>query len=175
MVMAALPPTGGTHDPRPSEPPATDALALEEASRAYGVSVTTLRRLLRDERIAGAYKVPGPKGAEWRIPRGSLDALGYSPAQPAQDTTPQPAQPSADLAALVASIASLTDALDGQRRQLLAAEEDRGRAEREAVEARVTTARLEAQLDAERERSAELLTRLEAATARRGLFRRRKA
>lgn len=171
--MTALPPAGDTFEDRPAEAPTTEALSLEEAARTYAVSVTTLRRLLRDERLAGAYKVPGPKGSEWRIPSGSLDALGYRAAN-LEPPAPAPVAASGpDLSALVASLATLTDALSAERRQLMAAEEDRGRAEREREEARVEAARLEAQLAAERLRSADLEARLTAATTRRSLFRRK--
>lgn len=58
-----------------------DGLTLTDAASAYGVSVPTLRRLLKAGKLPGAGKVPGPKGTEYRIPAGALEALGYKPKQ----------------------------------------------------------------------------------------------
>jgi len=153
-----LPPPGATSSDRPSEAPATDALSLEQAADRYSVSTTTLRRRLREGEIAGAYKVAGPKGDEWRLPRGALEALGYRELEPepppplAAPDEPPPAQ----MASLMAALERLTLSLDVERRQLAAATEDR-------EDAWITAARLEAELNAERERRQELEQRLEQA------------
>lgn len=49
--------------------------SISEASRRSGVSVSTIRRRLKDGAIPGAHKAPGPDGEEWRIPVASLDGL----------------------------------------------------------------------------------------------------
>jgi hypothetical protein len=41
--------------------------------------VSSIRRLLKAGKIPGAAKIPGAKGAEYRIPPASLESLGYSP------------------------------------------------------------------------------------------------
>ena len=174
MTLTALPPAGDTHDHRPAEAPQTDALSLTEASQTYGVSVTTLRRLLRAGDVAGAFQVPGPKGREWRLPAGSLEALGYQAVEKRAQSEAAPAAPVLDLSALDRSLATLTDLLTEGQRQLMAAEQDRDRAAKEREEARIDAARLEAQLEAAQAKVSDLETRLEAATARRGIFRRRK-
>jgi hypothetical protein len=56
-------------------------------------------------------------------------------------------QASPDLAAALEAIERLTDALTDERRQLMAAAEDRRSAEREREEARIDAARLQAELD----------------------------
>lgn len=51
-------------------------LSIPEAATAYGTSVSTIRRRISKGELF-AVKVPGPKGAEYRIPPGSMEALGY--------------------------------------------------------------------------------------------------
>jgi len=63
---------------RPSEPSSEVAgLTLTEATATYAVSMSTLRRAIREGRVAGAVLVPGPKGQEYRIPGEALEAAGY--------------------------------------------------------------------------------------------------
>jgi hypothetical protein len=52
-------------------------LSLTEAVSLFEVSLSTLRRRVAKGEIAGAVKVPGPKGVEYRIPEESLEALNY--------------------------------------------------------------------------------------------------
>ena len=47
-------------------------LAISEAARRMGVSVSTLRRRLTRGQIPGAHKAPGPDGLEWRVPVSAL-------------------------------------------------------------------------------------------------------
>lgn len=69
-----------TEPARPVEPAASvEGLSVAEAATAFGLSVSTVRRLLKESKLAGAAKVPGPKGSEYRIPPSALEALGYSP------------------------------------------------------------------------------------------------
>lgn len=163
-MTGQLPPAGGTTSSRPPEAPQTAALSLDEAVAAYGVSQSTLRRRLRERAVAGAYKVNGPKGEEWRIPEGALEQLGYSrhtddvderrahfartgrlPGGPLPfDDEPAPSSP--DVERLADVVEQLTSLVEGGQRQLMAAEEDRGAAQRR-IEALVgENARLEAEL-----------------------------
>src|ERR687891_318550 len=52
-------------------------LSVGDAARRYTVSIATLRRKLKEGEIPGAFKAPGPKGDEWRLPVSELLALGY--------------------------------------------------------------------------------------------------
>ena len=165
--FAELPPAGGTGEAgRMSASPATDALTLDDAARTYGVSLSTLYRRLHRDELAGAYKVGGRKGLEWRIPSGALEALGYRPAQ-----EPERAPEPPDVDTLTRAVRQLTEALAADRRQLMAATEDRASAEREREQARIDAARLEAQLEAARERTRDL--EYELARARRRWWQRK--
>ena len=75
---------------------------------------------------------------------------------------------SPELASALEAIERLTDALTDERRQLMAAAEDRRAAEREREEARIESARLQAELDAHRQTAKE---RVGAAAADRDAFR----
>jgi hypothetical protein len=75
-------------------------------------------------------------------------------AQRGADATRQSRQvsyTSRELAGALEAIERLTDALTDERRQLMAAAEDRRAAEREREEARIEAARLQAELDAHRQ------------------------
>lgn len=66
------------------------AWTLAEAARNTDVSVSTLRRALRTDRIAGAYK---DHNGAWRLPIEGLIAAGYPPssgaARPEPETAPE--------------------------------------------------------------------------------------
>jgi len=67
-----------TEETRPPEAgTAVEGLTVAEAAAAYGLSVSTVRRLLSSGKLTGAAKVPGPKGSEYRIPPEALEGLGY--------------------------------------------------------------------------------------------------
>jgi excisionase family DNA binding protein len=69
-----------TEPPRPPEPSqGVEGLTIAEAATAYGVSVSSIRRLISKGKLSGVAKVPGSKGAEYRIPGEALEALGYKP------------------------------------------------------------------------------------------------
>lgn len=72
-------PEAATATPRPVEPPSggVEGLTVAEAATAYGLSVSTVRRLLKQNKVAGAAKITGVKGVEYRIPPEALEALGY--------------------------------------------------------------------------------------------------
>lgn len=71
-------------------------LGVAEAAAAYGTSVSTIRRLLTAGKLPGARRVPGPKGAEYRIPAAAMEALGYSPV-PGGPATVRTAQAESEL------------------------------------------------------------------------------
>lgn len=137
--------TGGA---RPTAPPVTEARSLDETVHAYGVSMSTLRRRLRAGEVPGAYKVPGPKGDEWRIPRGALEQLGYRiVADSEPEPAPAPLAPATgELERVVDALRSVMERFDASQRQLQAAEEDRGAALREREQARVEAAELRGQI-----------------------------
>ena len=69
-----------TEPPRPPEPSLYFlGLTVAEAATAYGLSVSSIRRLISKGKLTGVAKVPGVKGSEYRIPPDSLEALGYTP------------------------------------------------------------------------------------------------
>lgn len=57
--------------------PAPDAETVADTAALFGVSVSTIRRLLAEEKLPGATKRKGPKGDEWVIPPADMTALGY--------------------------------------------------------------------------------------------------
>lgn len=169
-AVAELPPAGGTTIPARGPAPDTDALSVRQAVEQYEVSERTLRRKLAEHReggdtLPGAFEVNGTKGTEWRIPRGTLDAAGFVRRSGVQPTAPAASGPDEVLRALalvestLATVnARLDDELQHRERaqlQLEAAQEDRGRAERERQEAELRAARMEVELRAERERAQE--------------------
>ena len=58
-----------------------EGLTIQEAAAAYGVSTTTIRRLIAPGKgkapKLSAVKVTGPKGVEYRIQPAALESLGY--------------------------------------------------------------------------------------------------
>lgn len=55
----------------------SDVLSIREASLRFGIPGARLRRLLARGHVEGAHKVPGARSGEWRVPAGSLRALGF--------------------------------------------------------------------------------------------------
>lgn len=66
-----------TEPARTETPSEVEGLTLTEATSRYEVSLSTLRRAIREGRVAGAVLVPGPKGQEYRVPGEALEVLGY--------------------------------------------------------------------------------------------------
>ena len=64
----------------PARPPEAgsevEGLTVAEAASAYGLSTSSVRRLLSSGKLT-APKVPSPKGMEYRIEPASMEALGY--------------------------------------------------------------------------------------------------
>jgi predicted DNA-binding transcriptional regulator AlpA len=152
----ALPAKGQTATSRPAKAPATDALSIEQAAERYAISQSTIYRRLHRDEVPAAYKVLGPQGESWRIPLGSLDALGYQPVD--TDAIAVATQPTE---ALEGVLSQLTALLDSQQRQLQAAEGDRDLAARAAQDQAIANARLEAQLEATAANLADAKAKLE--------------
>jgi hypothetical protein len=132
-------------------------LTIEQASERYAISQSTIYRRLHREEVPAAYKVLGPQGESWRIPIGSLDALGYQPVDTA--ATANVDEPSSG--ALEGILSRLDALLESQQRQLQAAEGDRDLAARAAQDQAIANARLEAQLEATAANLAEAKAKLE--------------
>lgn len=144
-------------------------LTIAEAVERYDVSRATLRRRLDAGAVAGAHKVPGPKGETWAIPAASLVALGYVHREPEDVDDDEPA-PAVAPSELLAVVDRLTTLLEGERRQLMASESDRADARAAAAAADARAELLAAELERERAQAAEL--RAELAQARRRWWRR---
>ncbi len=127
-MSAELPRAGGTTPGERTDPRTSDAsgttLSIAEASRRYGVSVATLRRKLHSGVLTGAYKQPGPKGEEWRLPVAALAALGYR-TPPAPDVKPDDTSEPAEVDRLREQVqelehrAELAEALASERERAL--------------------------------------------------------
>lgn len=97
---------------------------VAEAARVCGVSVDTIRRRLREQRIPGAHRSgirPDDQSAEWRIPRKGLLAAGLLRA----DTTEPAIQPSVGTATGDVAAARAEAEQQRQRADALAALVDR--------------------------------------------------
>ena len=164
-----LPTPGSTATTRDAKAPATEALTVEDAAAAYGLSVSTVYRRLHKGEVPGAYKVQTAQGEAWRIPLGSLDAIGYSRVE---ETPSAPAPAAPGLEAFEGVVKQLTAIIEGHQRQLEAAEADRGRVEREIRDLEVDRATVTAKLEAAEKEAERLRAELEKATQRRGWFRR---
>ena len=135
--------------PQPGNSPEDDLVHVDQAAKVLGVSRRTVERMLErgqlerdmrhDSRVASITK------------RSLVEALEGKRGVDATRQSRQASQASPDLAAALEAIERLTDALTDERRQLMAAAEDRRSAEREREEARIEAARLQAELDTFRE------------------------
>lgn len=151
--MEALPPAAS---PARGPSPKTDGYSIQEASELYGVSQSTLRRRLSAKAIPGAFTVSGPKGDEWRLPPGGLEAAGFERVQePEADDQLE----AGDLRELLGSIQTLTDQLSRQQLQLEQAAGQR-------VELSVELARQEERLAAATREIEQLQERLDNASRR---------
>lgn len=168
--------TTSTTDPRrPPAPPETpEAVSIVEAVAGWEVARRTLRRRLADGDVDGAYKVPGPKGAEWRIPPAALDALGYRRRTPDAPPAPPTPPPTLDPTPAERLADKLADLLDGERKALAAARQDWATAREEAARHKAEADVLREQLEKAEARAEKLAADLDAArTPRR--WRKRKA
>lgn len=73
----ALPVTATESARPPVASDSVEGLTIAEAASAFGLSVSTVRRLLKAGKLIGAAKVPSPKGLEYRLPPSAFESLGY--------------------------------------------------------------------------------------------------
>jgi predicted transcriptional regulator len=127
--------------------PADDAVHVDQAAKALGISRRTVERMI--ERGELARDTRHDSRVAMVTKRSLVEALET---QRGADATRQSRQVSyfaPELVGALEAIERLTDALTDERRQLMAAAEDRRTAEHEREEALIQAARLQAQLDAE--------------------------
>jgi len=128
---------------------ADDAVHVDQAAKALGVSRRTVERMIERGELERDVRHDSRTAAVTK--RSLVEALE------AQRGAGMPRQPrqlsytSRELAGALEAIERLTDALTDERRQLMAAAEDRRTAEREREEARIEAARLQAELGAHRQ------------------------
>lgn len=148
-----------TDSARPPEPAeAVEGLTVAEAASAYGLSVSTVRRLLSGGKIEGAAKVPGPKGTEYRIPPSGLEKLGYRAKETRAGAVLTAARASLESEQLARKVAELEASLELERVRRAAAEARSTDLESNLADLRAALAKLPAALEAPK---------------RRGLFRRK--
>lgn len=164
MSTADYSPTEGEHSPleleastgaqeRPSEASTSvEGLTVAEAATAFGISVSTIRRLLREGKVAGAAKVPGPKGSEYRLPPGSLEALGYRVKETLGGAMLTTARASLEAEELAAKVAGLEASLELERVRRQAAEEKAEALAANLDDLRTALAKLPAALEAPKRR-----------------------
>ncbi len=104
--------------PTPSAHASEEYLSVPDAVERYGIPLGTLTRRLRNGEIAGAYKVPGPRGDEWRIRATDLET--YSGRRTTGEPSPT-AEPSATAAREAAAARSRAE--EAERRLSVALRE----------------------------------------------------
>lgn len=107
----------------PEASEAVEGLSIPDAASAYGLSVSTLRRLLKQGKVSGAVKVPGPKGSEYRIPPASLEALGYKAKETRAGAVLTAARAGAEVEQLAGKVRELESLLEVERLRREQAEE----------------------------------------------------
>lgn len=116
-------------------------VTLAEAGRHSHLSVATLRRWLKADKLPGATRTPDG----WSIPVASLVEAGAWTSTTPPDPDAEPAGPAADtLAGLEAELTRLRTALETERIRREAAEALRAAAERNARDLRTALLMLEA-------------------------------
>lgn len=106
---------------RPRSSPGVEGLTVTDAASAFGVSVSTIRRLLKSGKLAGVL-VPGPKGSEYRVSGDDLAALGYTPRETAGGARLTAARASLEAEELGVRVSQLETALELERVKREAAE-----------------------------------------------------
>ena len=134
-------------------PPIDDAVHVDQAAKALGVSRRTIERMIErgeldrdtrhDSRVAMVTK------------RSLVETLETQRGTDATRQSRQVSYAAPELVGALEAIERLTDALTDERRQLMAAAEDRRVAEREREEARIEAARLQVELETHRQAAAE--------------------
>ena len=160
--------TGGFDPKRPD--PSGENLTIDQIEERFDVSASTLRRKLRAGEVPGAHKVKTPAGDQWRLPIASVQMIWQE--RGTADVSPPDTQATgtADLLALADKLVAI---LEGNRLQLMAAEENRADATARAAAAEARLELTTAELDRERAKTEQLATQLaEQQAKRRGWFRR---
>ena len=126
LEAADGPPAGelgaGGDERRAPAPTETEGLTIPEAADRYGVSVATVRRAIRAGRLPGAWKVPTPKGDQWRVTDAAMTAAGYTVPTAEPEVT---AAAVVELAAVEARAAHLEAELADARSRIERLEADR--------------------------------------------------
>lgn len=130
--------------PQPTTSAKDDLVHVDQAAKVLGVSRRT------DERMLERGQLQRDMRHDSRVASVAMRSLVEAlEGKRGLDATRQSRQSSrassADLSAALEAIERLTDALTDERRQLMAAAEDRRSAEREREEARIEAARLQAE------------------------------
>jgi excisionase family DNA binding protein len=111
-----------------SRPPETvetiEGLTIAEAASAFGLSVSSIRRLLKAGKLKGAAKIPGAKGSEYRIPPASLEALGYKAKATQSGAVLTAARANLEAEQLTAKVAELQASLELERVRRESAEKE---------------------------------------------------
>lgn len=132
------------------------ALPLAEVVIQYPVSTSTLRRLLREEKLPSAYQERSPKGLRWMVFPSELEALGYRPHELGEEHSATEVSTTAPPTADVEDLRARLRAAEEQLAAGLWSTADSGslRADLEAARAEVTAARADlATARAERDRA----------------------
>ena len=102
----------------PARPPEAvsevEGLSDAEAASAYGLSTSSVRRLLTSGKLT-APKVPSPKGMEYRIAPASMEALGYKAKRTLSGVVVTEARANLEAEQLAARVKELEAALDLER------------------------------------------------------------
>ena len=104
-----------------------EGLTVQEAASAYGLSESTVRRLVapgkgKTPKVAAA-KVTGPKGVEYRIPPAALEALGYKVKVTQSGAVLTAARANLEAETLAAKVRDLESTLEVERIRREAAEQ----------------------------------------------------
>jgi len=100
-----------------------EGLSVAEAASAYGLSTSSVRRLLTSGKLT-APKVPSPKGMEYRIAPASMEALGYKAKRTLSGVVVTEARANLEAEQLTARVKELEAALALERVRREAAEKE---------------------------------------------------
>lgn len=133
-------------------PEVDEVLTLAEAAATFSVSTSTLRRLLRENKLPHARQERSAKGMQWLVVAADLEELGYA-RKAGQRITAEPAPSSSEIADLRARLRSAEERLAASQ-AAATTEADAARSELEAARAEVSTVRAElSTVRAERDRA----------------------
>lgn len=136
-------------------PPEDDFVPLDQAAKALEVSRRTIERMIERGQLKRDIGDQTPVAA---VTKRSL--VQVLEARRETNTTRQPRQATSaapDLTTVLTAVERLTNALNDQHRQLLAATEDRHQVARERDDAHLEVARLQGELEAHREDTAQVM------------------